>query len=270
MPPNRLRLLGAEMDAVTRAEVLAFAAARVVDGRRGLVANHNLHSLALLRRDPGMTRLYELADLVEIDSMPLIAWGRLLGAGLRREHRNTYLDWREDFWALAQRRGWRIFHLGCSPGVGPRAVKALTTRWPGLIIGERDGYFDVAGPENRAVLDEIAAFAPDILFVGMGMPRQERWIADNWERLPPAVVFPIGAAFDYEAGVVPTPPRWAGRLGLEWLARFVVEPGRLFHRYFVEPWGLVPAALGDVAAALRSPRPSSPAVAAEGPLNKHR
>jgi N-acetylglucosaminyldiphosphoundecaprenol N-acetyl-beta-D-mannosaminyltransferase len=242
----RIRLLGAEMDAVTREQVLAFAAARAADRRKTLVANHNLHSLALVGRDADMARFYALADLVEIDSMPLVAWGRLLGRKVGREHRNTYLDWREDFWRLAAEKRWRVFHLGCKPGVGRKAVEALSARWPGVTFAERDGYFDMDGAQNDALLGEIAAFAPDILFVGMGMPRQERWILDNWARLPDCVVFPIGAAFDYEAGAVPTPPRWAGRLGLEWLARFLAEPGRLFHRYFIEPWRLVPAMVRDV------------------------
>ncbi len=257
MPPTRHRLLGAEMDAVTRAEVLGFAAERVAEGRRGLVANHNLHSLALLKRAPEMKAIYDLADIIEIDSMPLIAWGRLLGLKLGRQHRNTYLDWREDFWTLAAEKRWRVFHLGCRPGVGRKALDAILARHPGVVLAERDGYFDPAGPENEAVLAEIEAFAPDILLVGMGMPRQETWIVDNWDRLPPAVVFPIGAAFDYEAGVVPTPPRWAARLGLEWLARFLAEPRRLFHRYFVEPWVLVPDMASDLANRLRRGRPQA-------------
>lgn len=246
MQNDRIRILGAEMDPMTRDEVMAFTSARVAAGQKALVANHNLHSLALLGRDPEMARFYGLADLVEIDSMPLVAWGRLLGRSVGREHRNTYLDWREDFWRLAAENRWRVFHLGCKPGVGVQAIKVLSGRWPGVTFAERNGYFDTVGADNEAVLAQITAFAPNILFVGMGMPRQERWILANWDRLPTAVVFPIGAAFDYEAGAVPTPPRWAGRLGLEWMARFLVEPGRLFHRYFVEPWALVPAMVRDL------------------------
>jgi len=246
MSSSRIRLLGAEMDAVTREEVFAFTADRVAAGRKALVANHNLHSLALLPRTPGMADFYRLAEIVEIDSMPLIMWGRLIGRPVHRAHRNTYLDFREDFWRLAAEKRWRVFHLGCKPGVGARAVEALSAKWPAVTFAERDGYFDMAGADNEAVLDQIAAFKPDILFVGMGMPRQERWILDNWDRLPACVVFPIGAAFDYEAGVVPTPPRWTAAIGMEWLARFLAEPGRLFHRYFVEPWLLVPAMVRDV------------------------
>ena len=244
---RRIRLLGREMDVVTREQVMATIAARAAEKRKTLIANHNLHSLRLWDREPAMARLYARAEIVEIDSMPLVAWGRLMGLKLGREHRNTYLDWREDFWRMASAGGLRVFHLGCKPGVGAAAREALLKQYPGAVIGERHGYFDLEGVENEAVLAEIAAFEPDVLFVGMGMPRQERWIEANWDRLPECPLLPIGAAFDYEAGVVPTPPRWTAAIGMEWLARFLAEPGRLFHRYFVEPWGLVPAMARDVA-----------------------
>ena len=244
--PARIRLLGAEMDVTTASGVFDFTAARVREGTGGLVANHNLHSLHLLRHTPELAAFFASADVIEIDSTPLIAWGRLMGHRLSTENRCTYLDWRESFWARAQTEGWRVFHLGCAPQVGSRATAAIRARFPGVEIGERNGFFDMAGADNEAVLAQIAAFDPDILFVGMGMPRQEQWILANRQRLGRAVIFPIGAAFDYEAGIVPTPPRWAGRLGLEWLFRFAVEPRRLFERYFIEPWSLVPGALADV------------------------
>ena len=261
MQAGRITLLGEVMDAVTRDEVMAFTAARAAEGRKALVANHNLHSLHLLKQDRSMGAIYALADLIEIDSMPLIAWGRLLGHRLGREHRNTYLDWREAFWTLAANQRWRVFHLGCRPGVGEAAAALLQDRFPGVEIAQDDGYFDPNGAENDRIIDRIRAFAPQVLFVGMGMPRQERWIVDNWDRLPDAVVFPIGAAFDYEAGVVPTPPRWTAALHLEWFARFLAEPGRLFHRYFVEPWSLVPSAFCDLGRRLRTGRPRPPAAA---------
>lgn len=254
--PARIRLLGGEVDLVTPAEVLSFTGQTIKDGRKAVIANHNLHSLHLIRRNAGMQALYRRADLIEADSTPLIAWGKLLGRPISRAHRSTYLDWREEFWRLAVTNGWRVFYLGGAPGVAERAAGAIRGRWPGAEIGVRDGFFDAAGPENEAVLAEIAAFRPDVLFVGMGMPRQEAWAAAVLDRLPPCVVFTVGAAFDYEAGVVPTPPRWTGRVGLEWLWRFGAEPRRLFTRYFLEPWSLLPQALGDLRA--RSPGPERP------------
>jgi N-acetylglucosaminyldiphosphoundecaprenol N-acetyl-beta-D-mannosaminyltransferase len=70
----------------------------------------------------------------------------------------------------------------------------------------------------------------------MGMPRQEHWIVDHLDKLSVNVILNGGAALDYFAGVIPTPPRWAGRLGLEWLFRLMAEPRRLWFRYLVEPW----------------------------------
>lgn len=244
--PPRLSLLGSEMDAVTPAEVLAFTATAIADKKKAVVANHNAHSLHLVKRNPDMAALYARADLIEIDSVPVIAWGRLMGLKLSRRHRSTYLDWRESFWNVADVAGWRVFHVGGKPGVGERAREAITSQYACARIGVRHGYFDMAGPENDEVLAEIAEFQPDVLFVGMGMPRQEAWIAKNLERLPACVIFPIGAAFDFEAGAQKTPPRWTGRMGVEWLWRFGNEPQRLFARYFLEPWTLVGAAARDL------------------------
>jgi N-acetylglucosaminyldiphosphoundecaprenol N-acetyl-beta-D-mannosaminyltransferase len=103
------------------------------------------------------------------------------------------------------------------------------------------GYFD-ANPEsqeNERVLNAIEAYKPHILMVGMGMPRQEYWIQQNLKRLCANVILPAGAAIDYVAGAVPTPPRWAGRLGLEWAFRLTAEPQRLWRRYLVEPWSIL-------------------------------
>jgi N-acetylglucosaminyldiphosphoundecaprenol N-acetyl-beta-D-mannosaminyltransferase len=243
----RVRLLGGEVDAVTADEVMTFTEACVLEGRPAIVANHNLHSLHLIRREPEMAAFYGLADLIEVDSSPLIAWARLLGRPLARAHRATYLDWRDLFWRKASDHRWRVFYLGGAPGVAARGAAAVHDRWPAVQIAVRDGYFDMDDPvQDDEVLRQIADWRPDVLFVGMGMPRQERWIARHHRRLPPCVIFPVGAAFDYEAGAVPTPPRWTGRLGVEWLYRFATEPRRLFARYFVEPWSLIGPALADL------------------------
>lgn len=250
-PPSRqrLRLLGGEVDLVTADQVMDFTAGRIAARRKAIVANHNLHSLYWLQRAPDMAAFYAMADLIEADSTPLIAWGRLLGWDIDLANRCTYLDWREDFWRRARDGGWKVFYLGGEPGVAERGARAVEARWPGVNIATHHGHFDMAGADNEAVLAAIAEFAPDILFVGMGMPRQERWIAANYARLQSGVVFSIGAAFDYEAGVQTAAPRWAGRMGVEWLFRLVSQPVRLFSRYLIEPWSLLDPALKDIAAA---------------------
>lgn len=116
---------------------------------------------------------------------------------------------------------------------------------PGLVIQTEHGYFDIESESDRIVAT-INAFAPDVLLVGMGMPRQERWILHRRDDLHAPCIITVGAAMDYFAGAIPTPPRWTGRLGLEWLARLMAEPGRLWRRYLVEPWYLLPFMLADI------------------------
>lgn len=237
---------------ITPREMLRFVDLLAGAGGSAVIANHNAHSLSLLHQDPKLGAFFNDADLIQIDSTPIIAWARFLGLPLSRRHRSTYLDWREDFWRLADTRGWRVFYLGGAPGVAERACAKLGQSWPNVALGWRDGYFDGSATslENRGVLAQINAFAPDILFVGMGMPRQERWISENRASVARGVIFSVGAAFDYEAGVQTAAPRWLGRVGLEWLFRLASQPRRLGHRYLVEPWRLVGPATADARRAL--------------------
>ena len=246
--PQRARILGADVDLVTREQVMSFVADAADGGRKAIVANHNLHSVHLLAKHPEMAVCYELADLIEIDSIPLIRWGRAMGLPVSPDHRCTYLDWRGDFWALAARRRWRVFYLGGTPGVASRAADLLMRRWPGVQIATRHGYFDHApgSAENDEVVAQINGFQPHVLMVGMGMPIQEAWVGRNFAQLATGVVLPVGAAFDYEAGVQVAAPRVLGALGLEWLFRLALQPRRLFRRYLVEPWSLAGPALRDI------------------------
>jgi N-acetylglucosaminyldiphosphoundecaprenol N-acetyl-beta-D-mannosaminyltransferase len=254
--PARVRLLGGDVDVATPQEMLRFVDLAAGAGGTALIANHNAHSLFLLRRSATMRAFFADADLIQIDSTPLILWGRLLGLPLNRAMRSTYLDWRGDFWALAEARRWRVFYLGGAPGVAEAAALRLEARYPQAHVGCHHGYFDQAptSHENRCVLAKIAAFDPDVLLVGMGMPQQETWVLENRAALKRGAIFTVGAAFDYEAGVQATPPRWTGRLGVEWLARLVSQPRRLAFRYLIEPWSLLGPALHDIGEAFARAR----------------
>jgi N-acetylglucosaminyldiphosphoundecaprenol N-acetyl-beta-D-mannosaminyltransferase len=251
-PEERVRVLGALLDLVKPEEVFHFAAARIAAGRKAIVGNHNLHSLYLMRHDPEIRAFYELCELIEVDSVPLIWWARLIGRSSRRFHRCTYLDWRSDFWTWAQRDCLRVFFVGGEPGVADRAIERIRAEWPSVQVAAHHGYFDAkaGAAENQAVVDAVTAFAPDILLVGMGMPRQEAWVYRNFEALPNCVMFTVGGAFDYEAGAQTPAPRWMGPLGIEWLFRLVTNP-RLIGRYTLEPWRLIGPAFADLAVALR-------------------
>lgn len=245
---ERVTILGQSMDLVKPEEVLHHIQQAVRQGEKSLIANHNLHSLYLMQKRPELGAFYDKADLIEVDSTPLLAFSRALGLHSRGFHRCTYLDWRDHFWSVANRQGWRVLSVGGAPGVGDEAARRLKLRYPEADIAIHHGFFDArsGSSENAAVLDRITAFQPHILFVGMGMPRQELWIAENFERLPDCVILSVGAAFDYEAGAQSPAPRWMGRAGVEWAYRLLHDPKRLFVRYCVEPWTLLPLALRDI------------------------
>jgi N-acetylglucosaminyldiphosphoundecaprenol N-acetyl-beta-D-mannosaminyltransferase len=255
---ERVRVMGRAMDLVRPEEVWTFVARKIAAGEKSIIANHNLHSLHLVAKDAELARFFDIADLIEVDSTPLLAWAQLTSGKGRCFHRCTYLDWRDDFWPRAVAEGWRVFYLGGAPGVAARAADHLRGCYPGVQLAVRDGYFDMTegSTEAQAVTAEVAAFKPHIVFVGMGMPRQEAWIVRNHAVLPPCAIFSVGAAFDYEAGVQKAAPRWTGRLGIEWLYRLVSDPKRLFRRYCIEPWFLIPAALGDVARLITAEKPT--------------
>jgi len=245
---RRVEILGAAVDLVTAQDVMALIDQAACSGGKAVVANQNLHSLYLSRNDGEMAAFYKRADLIEIDSMPMVLWGRLMGLGTRTAHRCTYLDWRDAFWAMASAKGWRVFCLGAEPGVADEAALRLKREWPGVEIACHHGFFDQSdgSAENAAIVQQINAFRPHALLVGMGMPLQEHWIARHFESLVSGAVLSVGAAFDYEAGIQSAAPRVFGRLCLEWLYRLACDPRRLARRYLFEPWSLAPAVLADV------------------------
>ena len=235
-----ISFLGIRVHRKNLSELNALVGSVIASGEQQVIANHNLHSLHLYHRDARMRDFYAGAEWTHVDGMALVALARLCGHKINREHRITYVDWVHPLVAEAARNHWRIFYLGGAPGVAERGAAILHEQHLGLQIKTVHGYFDTdpAGPENRAMLAAIAAYRPHILMVGMGMPRQENWIHDNRNALAANVILPCGAVMDYVAGAIATPPRWAGRTGLEWAFRLANEPRRLWQRYLVEPWSL--------------------------------
>jgi N-acetylglucosaminyldiphosphoundecaprenol N-acetyl-beta-D-mannosaminyltransferase len=248
-------VLGVEVDAITAPALLDAVAAAVDEGRPMLVANHNLHSARLVRDDEQMQAFFRRAATVLVDGMPLVWAARLLGHDVARAHRVTCVDWIPQLLSLAELRGWRVFVLASDPVTHDRGMAVIGRRYPDLDLVGRDGWFELGGDEDDAVVRTVRDTKPDVVLVGMGMPRQERWLATRIDDLDAPVVVTVGGWLDYVAGARRTPPRWVARVGFEWLARLVDEPRRLAHRYLVEPWPLVPVFARELWAARVARRP---------------
>ena len=230
--------LGVRVNPLAIPDLHALIARAVVSNQRCLIASQNLHSIYVYHHDAKMRAFGAKAQYMRADGMSLVLLGKFLGYPLRREHRVTYVDWVRPLMAEATQQGWRVFYLGSKPGVAELGAEILRKEFSGLQILTADGYFDAtaSSPENQKVLETINTYQPHVLMVGMGMPRQEHWILDNLESVHANAILTCGACIDYIAGVIPTPPRWMGRLGLEWLSRLSSEPTRLWKRYLLEPW----------------------------------
>jgi N-acetylglucosaminyldiphosphoundecaprenol N-acetyl-beta-D-mannosaminyltransferase len=233
--------LETKIHALKETDLHAIVQEAVVSGKQTVLGYHNMHSLHVMQHHAGMRQFYERADYVHVDGMPLIWIARALGLPVRRENRLTSLDWLPSLLQFCSENGLRVFFMGSAPGFADKAAAYFEQRVPGLQIAAHHGYFDTTrdSVENDTVLDRIQRFDPHLVLVGMGMPRQEIWVEENRERLNAAVVWCLGGFLDYYAGVVPTPPRWLGPLGLEWLFRLMSEPKRLWRRYLLEPWSVV-------------------------------
>ncbi|MBE8968931.1 WecB/TagA/CpsF family glycosyltransferase [Nostocales cyanobacterium LEGE 12452] len=232
------KIMGAQVDALSILDLNLLIEESIEQDEKWIIANHNLHSLYLFHNDLKMQAFYSKAEYTHIDSMPLVFIGKLLGFPIKREQRVTYADWVCPLMAEAASKGWRVFYLGSKPGVAENAANILCQKFPGLQIACAHGYIDIDkdSQENLATVAAINAYKPHILMVGMGMPRQEFWIYENLEYIHANTILTSGACMDYIAGAIPTPPRWMGKVGLEWLYRLLSEPKRLWRRYLLEPW----------------------------------
>jgi N-acetylglucosaminyldiphosphoundecaprenol N-acetyl-beta-D-mannosaminyltransferase len=138
---------------------------------------------------------------------------------------------------LSQAHGWRHFFYGGAPEVAGRLSERLVEKFPGLnVVGTYCPPFRALSPEeDEEVVRIIRAAEPDIVWVGISTPKQERWMVEHVARLGVPVLVGVGAAFDFLSGTKPQAPLWMQRSGLEWLFRLFSEPKRLWRRYAQYP-----------------------------------
>ena len=231
---ERIDVLGVRVDALSVEELHAEIERMIRSGDHALILNVNVHALNLSYQNPWLRNFLNSASIVFCDGA-----GVMLGAWILGRHipqRIPYTDWIWQSAEFAESCGFTFFFLGARPGVADKAAARLKERFPELrIVGVHHGYFDKTpgSAENEAVLRKINAAKPNLLLVAFGMPVQERWLMENWRRIEANVGLTGGAVFDYASGELHRGPRLLTDNGLEWLARLIIEPRRLWKRYII-------------------------------------
>jgi N-acetylglucosaminyldiphosphoundecaprenol N-acetyl-beta-D-mannosaminyltransferase len=204
------------------------------EGQRKYVCVISVHGLVVAQRDPAIRSALNGCGMATEDGMPLVWWSRL--AGFAQARRVCGSDLLDTVCAYGLQRGYRHYFYGASPKVLGLLTDRLQQRYPGLIVaGSHSPPFRPLTPEEDA--EDIAAInraRPDFVWVGLGMPKQERWMVDHLGKVNATALVGIGAAFDFHAGTKPRAPIWMQRSGLEWLFRLTTEPQRLAHRYLID------------------------------------
>ena len=230
--PSNFRVLAVRVDAVQIPEVLAILEQWLHQRDRcRTVAFNGMHGMMEARRDPAYRAMMNAADLIVPDGMPLVWLGRVRGMALRRRVYGPEL-----MLSLCERTsGYRHFFFGGAPGVSDQLASALKNKIPGLqVAGTYSPPFrPLTELEDEEVVAELNRASPDVVWVGLGTPKQERWMYEHRDRLNAAVLLGVGAAFDFHSGTKKQAPGWMRERGLEWLFRLLQEPRRLGRRYLV-------------------------------------
>lgn len=229
---DEVRVLGVRVDGIDTAGIERSILSDVRNGQAKLYAYVNVHAVNLARRDSRFRNIINGAAVAYCDGEGVRMGAKILGKRLPSRTVLTYWIW--DLCRLMQEKGLSIYLLGAHEEVVAKAASLIRERFPGLnVAGWHHGYFEKTGKESDRVVSEINSAAPDILFVGFGMPVQEYWIEENLSSLRAGVVLPAGSMIEYIAGGKrPTPP-WMAANGLEWFYRLLRDPARLWKRYLI-------------------------------------
>jgi len=227
-----VEILGIRVDHVDRAGLERKILEEARNGQPKLFLYANVHAINFAQRDARFRNILNRSSVTYCDGEG-VRWGaRLLGAYLPK--RTALTTWIWDLCSLLQDYNLSVFFLGGSEDVSARANDVIRNRFPRLkIAGRHHGFFQRTGAENDAVIRAICSAAPDVLFVGFGIPIQEYWIEDNLARLKSGVILSAGSMIEYVSGAKKVAPAWMANNGLEWLFRLLHEPGRLWRRYLI-------------------------------------
>jgi N-acetylglucosaminyldiphosphoundecaprenol N-acetyl-beta-D-mannosaminyltransferase len=241
MTLDKVKIGKAYVDNVTQQEAILHIEQMIAQGRKGYVVTPNLDHIVKLEEDPEFERCYDNAALVLADGNPVVWASKLLGTPLKALVTGSDL-----FPALcrhAAEKNHTLFFLGGLEGVAQKAADELKKMYPQINVAgvySPPFGFDKNAEENNKIIRMINAVKPHILFVGVGAPKQEKWIYNNIGSLDINVALAIGASFDFVAGTIKRAPKAFRNMGMEWFWRFSSEPKRLFKRYFIDSSRFLP------------------------------
>lgn len=211
------------------------------EGRQGYLVAVNVDVIMKLERDPELAAITREADLVAVDGKPLLWIARHYRHPVREKVSGS------DLVPLLMPRlaaeGRSVFLLGGREGVPELAAKNLLARYPGLVVAGTLSPplgFEQKEAELTRITEAVNAARPDVLLVCFGCPKQEKWVGRHLRETNAGFAICAGATVDFLAGTVSRAPRWMSEHGLEWFYRFLKEPRRLFHRYFIEDVQILP------------------------------
>lgn len=222
--PESVDLFGCRVDRVTMREAIARCGAFLAEGGPHYVVTADTSGIVIAQSDPEYRRIINAADLVTPDSIGVVWASRKFGKPV--PERVPGVDTMEALCALAAAEGLRVFLFGAAPGVAEKAAANLICKYPGLTVaGIRDGFFK--SKDESAIVAEIAAARTDVLFVAVGIPKQEKWIKANVAATGARLAMGVGGSFDAFAGVVKRAPKAVQRIHLEWLWRTLSNPKKI-------------------------------------------
>lgn len=232
---NSALLAGVRIDSDSFVDVVAKTLERVAQaGPMDYIVTPNAHHIMLLQDDVRLREIYEHAFLVVPDGVPLLWAARCLNQPLNGRVNGT--DLFEQLCSIAARRNLTVFLLGGREGAADVAAAKLRERHPDIkILGTYcpPFGFECDPAECERIIERINEARPDLLFVGLGAPKQEYWMYDNRFRVRAQMALGIGVSFEFVGGIVARAPRWMQVSGLEWFFRLITEPKRMWKRYLV-------------------------------------
>jgi exopolysaccharide biosynthesis WecB/TagA/CpsF family protein len=230
---DRVDVLGIHVSVTNLDHTLATFARWIDRDERQLVCVTDMNALLHARADERLTHVYNTSGLTVPDGMPLVWAGQK--AGFEEMDRVAGPDLLERVMTESAERGWTQYFYGGAEGVAAELRDRFQERHPALkVIGvECPPYRPLTEAEDAALVERLNEAKPDIVWVGLGAPKQERWMADHRDKLNATILVGVGAAFDFHTGRLDRAPRWMQRAGLEWSYRLSKEPKRLWKRYLL-------------------------------------